>query len=84
MATETDNSGQSVNLIYIRAAIEHNTGIRLSLSKIRDLLLEEGLIDQNRAYKHAQIFTGYEEFFDAPTLPVIDSEEQEIEFNEDC
>jgi len=38
-----------VNLHYIRAAIEENTGRRLSLKKVRQLLLEENLITKKQA-----------------------------------
>jgi hypothetical protein len=33
-----------INIIYIRAAIEAATGVRVSLERTRELLLEEGLI----------------------------------------
>jgi hypothetical protein len=53
----------SINLIYIRAAIEANTGVRLSLERTRELLVEEGLITQRQADEDAVIFRGYGEFF---------------------
>lgn len=52
-----------INLYYIRAAIEANTGIRLSLSEVRTYLLEEGLITQRQADEDAKTFTGYNEMF---------------------
>lgn len=52
-----------INLHYIRAAIEANTGKRLSLEEVRTLLVEEGLITQKRADRDAVIFRGYNEFF---------------------
>ena len=38
-----------VNLHYIRAAIEAKTGQKLSLKKVRQLLLEENLITQKQS-----------------------------------
>lgn len=55
----------SINLHYIRAAIEANTGIRLSLERTRELLVEEGLITKAQARKYAKIFRGYSEYFDS-------------------
>jgi len=55
---------QSINLIYIRAAVEAATGQRLKLDEIRTLLVEEGLITAAQAKKHAQIFRGYSEYYD--------------------
>lgn len=53
-----------INLHYCRAAIEDATGIRLSLEKTRQYLIEEGLITQAQADKYATIFSGYDEFYD--------------------
>ncbi len=53
-----------INLIYIRAAIEANTGVKLSLEEVRQYLIEEKLITPSQAKHHAQIFRGYSEFFD--------------------
>ena len=33
-----------INLVYIRAAIQAKTGKRLPLERVRELLVEEGLI----------------------------------------
>ena len=63
---------QAINLIYIRAAIEANTGQRLSLEKVRQLLIEEGLITREQAQKHAQIFRGYHEFYEFDDFSVDD------------
>lgn len=51
-----------MNIHYIRAAIEANTGIRLKLKEVRDILVEEGLLSKQKA-KHI-IFRGYGEFYD--------------------
>lgn len=53
-----------INLIYIRAAIRERTGQELSLDKVRDLLLEEGLITPKQAADDNLIFRGYEEYFE--------------------
>ena len=52
-----------INLHYIRAAIEANTGIHLSLAEVRTYLLEEGLITPRQAVEDARLFTGYDEMF---------------------
>jgi hypothetical protein len=52
-----------INLHYIRAAIEANTGIRLSLAEVRTYLLEEGLITPKQADEDAKTFTGYGEMY---------------------
>ena len=52
-----------INLYYIRAAIEANTGIRLSLSEVRTYLVEEGLITQRQADEEAKTFTGCGDMF---------------------
>lgn len=49
-----------VNLYYIRAAIEANTGIRLSLKKTRQYLIEEGLISKD---EDAHEFRGYSDYY---------------------
>jgi hypothetical protein len=49
-----------VNLYYVRAAIEANTGIRLSLKETKKYLIEEGMItDGDDAYE----FRGYSEYY---------------------
>lgn len=61
---------QTINLIYIRAAIQANTGVELSLEEVRKLLIEEGLITQSQAKKYAQIFRGYGEFYEGEDYTV--------------
>lgn len=53
-----------INLHYVRAAIEADTGVRLTLERTRDLLVEEGLITQQQADRDARLFRSYAEFFD--------------------
>ena len=48
-----------VNLHYVRAAIEANTGQRLRFSEIRRLLVEEGLMTERQAREDAKAFEGY-------------------------
>ena len=52
-----------INLIYIRAAIEQATGQHLTLERVRDLLVEEGLITAKQAREKATIFSGYRDFY---------------------
>jgi len=59
-----------INLIYIRAAIEANTGVKLSLEEVRQYLIEEKLITPSQARKHAQIFRGYSEYYDSEDYTV--------------
>jgi hypothetical protein len=51
-----------VNLYYIRAAIEAATGIRLTLSKTRQYLKEEGLLTPAQD-DEMQEFRGYDEYY---------------------
>lgn len=53
-----------INLQYIRAAAEAATGIRVSLPRLRELLVEEGLITQKQADEEAHLYVDYSEFFD--------------------
>ena len=62
-AREAARRSIMINLHYIRAAIEANTGFRLSLSRVRELLVEEGLITKKQAEEDAALFTGYHDFF---------------------
>lgn len=55
---------EPVNLVYIRAAIEGATGIRLTLEQVRSYLIEEGLISRAQARRYAQIFRGYDDFYE--------------------
>jgi len=61
---------QAINLIYIRAAIEANTGVRLSLEDVRRYLIEEGLITKTQAKKHATIFKGYQDYYPAEEFSI--------------
>jgi len=68
-----------VNLHYIRAAIEKNTGVYgLSLEQVRNYLVEEGLLTPSQARRYAHIFNGYGEFYST-----LDSIEGSIEQAED-
>ena len=76
----------SINLIYIRAAIEAATGVRLDLKDVRRYLLEEGMISHKQAREEATIFRGYKEFYDhdytdvrTDSLPTM-----ELNFDEDA
>jgi hypothetical protein len=62
VAKEIDQ--QSVNLYYIRAAIEARTGIRLTLKEVRKYLVEEKLLTPAQARKFAQVFVGYRDFYE--------------------
>jgi hypothetical protein len=53
---------QSVNLHYIRAAIEARTGVCLTLKEVRRYLVEEKLLTPAQARKFAQIFTSYADY----------------------
>ena len=69
-----------VNLHYVRAAIEANTGQRLRFSEIRRLLVEEGLMTERQAREDARAFEGYgslysTESFDRTEEPRIDTTE---------
>jgi hypothetical protein len=67
----------SINLHYIRAAIEANTGVRLTLERTREYLVEEGLITQRQADKEAMIFRGYGEFFQEDNPSTLIKEDPE-------
>lgn len=73
----------SINLIYIKAAIEAATGVSLKLEEVRQYLLEEGLITPNQARKEATIFRGYSEFYDYDYGEIKDDfETQELNFEQ--
>lgn len=59
-----DIDNNSINLHYIRAAIEANTGVRLPLKDVRRYLVEEKLITPAQARRYAQIFSGYQDFYE--------------------
>ena len=80
MLNKPSNTGTdkyTINLHYIRAAIEANTGVRLSLARTRELLVEEGLITPEQARRNAQPFSGYADFFDTETNSKQNSESKE-------
>jgi hypothetical protein len=52
-----------INLIYIRAAVEENTGVRLSLHAVIDYLYSEDLITRTEANGSKLIFRGYSEYY---------------------
>lgn len=66
-----------VNLYYVRAAIEANTGIRLSLKDTRRYLVEEGMITEN---EDAHEFRGYSEYYwsDDASSPNVSEDPQEV------
>lgn len=68
-----------MNLVYIRAAIEGATGIRLTLEQVRSYLIEEGLITKAQARKYAQIFRGYDDFFEDYTRGYVAPSEEPVE-----
>lgn len=74
MAKDIDSN--SVNLHYIRAAIEANTGVRLTLKQVRKYLVEEGLLTPAQARKYAQIFTGYQDFYEDFTIGSVPTPEE--------
>lgn len=76
----------TINLIYIRAAIEAATGVRLGLKDVRRYLLEEGLITPGQAADEATIFRGYKEFYDCDMTDNRDDNRptKELNFNDDA
>lgn len=76
----------SINLIYIKAAIEEATGVYLSLEEVRRYLLEEGLITPVQARDEATIFRGYGEFYDHDFSNYQDDSllPKELNFNDDA
>lgn len=75
----------SINLVYIRAAVEAATGVRLSLEDVRRYLIEEGLITQKQAREEATIFRGYNEFYDYDYADIKKEANppQELDFQKD-
>tara|TARA_E500000331_G_C16679094_1_gene464630 strand:- start:9 stop:269 length:261 start_codon:yes stop_codon:yes gene_type:complete len=63
----------SFNLYYIRAAIQERTGQVLKFDKIRQLLLEEGLISKKELEDNplAKEFDGYGRYFATEDHSVI-------------
>lgn len=70
----------SINLHYIRAAIEYNTGKRLTLEQVRQYLIEEKLITPEQASKNAQVFSGYGEFYDTDSTTTRGKQASEAKF----
>ena len=71
-----------VNLIYIRAAIQQETGKVLPLDEIIDLLVDEGLITQ--AQDENLIFRGYDEFFETEEAATrVERADQYVQKEED-
>jgi len=74
----TNSPTKYINLYYIRAAIEANTGKTLSFQEIRDLLVEEGLVTERQLKRFSQDFRGYGEFYeDAPATREVPADEIE-------
>jgi hypothetical protein len=76
----------TINLIYIRAAIEAATGVRLGLNDVRRYLLEEGLITPKQAVDEATIFRGYREFYECDYTDYRDDSlsTRELNFDDDA
>lgn len=73
-----------VNLIYIRAAIQQETGKILPLDEIIDLLVDEGLITEQQAQDENLIFRGYEEFFETEEAATrVEQADQYVQKEED-
>ena len=73
-----------VNLIYIRAAIQQETGKILPLDEIIDLLVDEGLITEQQAQDENLIFRGYEEFFETEEAATrVEQADQYVKKEED-
>lgn len=64
----------AINIYYIRAAIEANTGRRLTLSQTRDLLVEEGLLTRKQAKRHCSSMS-YSQYHDE-YLPAVAAPER--------
>tara|TARA_B100000035_G_scaffold68160_1_gene55711 strand:- start:20205 stop:20462 length:258 start_codon:yes stop_codon:yes gene_type:complete len=76
--SKSNNLSRYINLHYIRAAIEANTGQTLSFKEIRELLIEEGLVTERQLKYFSQDFRGYGEFYeDVPATREVSSDEIE-------
>jgi hypothetical protein len=74
----TNSPTKYINLYYIRAAIEANTGKTLTFQEIRDLLVEEGWVTERHLKRFSQDFRGYSEFYDnAPATREVPTDEIE-------
>lgn len=76
---KSTNEQNGINLIYIRAAIEAKTGVRLTLQEVRRYLIEEKLITKAQAKKYAQIFRGYNDFYEDCTRGYVPAPEEPVE-----
>ena len=61
--TKREGTSKPVNLIYVRAAVEAATGIEVPLEKLKQYLLQEGLITPYEAKHNCPIFTGYGPYY---------------------
>lgn len=64
-----------MNVVYIRAAIQQETGIRLTYKQVIAYLLEEKMI--TKAQSKRMLFPGYEKLF--PAIPMNWDKEPETE-----
>lgn len=78
--TEQKNTSEVINLVYIRAAIEANTGVRLPLKLVRRYLVEEGLISHTDARTKAPIFRDYREYFKTEDFSRLHEEQEEGDY----
>lgn len=69
----------SINIYYIRAAIQEKTGIRLDLPDLRRILVQEGMI--TRAKAKNIIFRGYGDFFDK--IDIVERVEEDYSLEEE-
>lgn len=69
------------NLLYIRAAIEQKTGIKLRLKQVADYLVELGLITKSEAI--TAIFYGYDSYDRTTnhTKPLANPQPVDLELN---
>ena len=63
MALDKSAMNTPINIYYVRAAIEAATGIRLTLHKTRQYLVEEGLISSEKAIEDAEAYNRYRQLF---------------------
>jgi hypothetical protein len=77
--TEQQNTSEVINLVYIRAAILANTGVRLTLKEVRRYLIEEGFISRSDAIRKAPIFRDYREYFRTEEFSRLEMEAEERE-----
>jgi len=68
-----------INIIYIRAAIEAATGLRISLEDTRRYLLEEGMITRKQFHNDCYMGVDYGALFD---FDAADTTQQSLDPNE--